>query len=451
MSFFQSFTETLLHSLWQIPVLLIFYLVINTTVKSLHPLQKRNALFFITAAQILFSSVTFYLFYTNTAFGKTGITGLLSGKELLLPAQYASLLFYVWLGIALAKSSMVLKQWITFKRNLNANFIRPAAALKVFTELKSYHLGIKHKVTLWLSANITTPITYGFFKPVILLPFSLMNDISQEEAETIILHELAHIKNRDYLLNWLLVSAEIIYFFNPFIKIISNKIKLEREKNCDVQVINFEYSPVSYARVLLKIARKKHELMSFQLAAAKKTSHLLQRVRFFSDEKNFKFSNARSGIIAGPALILITLSGFFLLPKKEKSAPVSAAPMQVNIKNTESVVVVSTAAFRSEEKTTHDFVSLQTAETILPQPGTDQINADTVFELPEIPLLNVAYKEPIDSIKEFIYDVETPQGKVTQSFKLTLINGQWIFEPMWMLTETRPDSLRILISKDSIQ
>jgi hypothetical protein len=65
--------------------------------------------------------------------------------------------------------------------------------------------------------------------------------------------------------------------------------------------------------------------------------------------------------------------------------------------------------------------------------------------------MHASFKEVADSVKEFTYKMETKQGKITQTFKLSFIKGQWIFEPLWMLTETRPDSLQILVSKDSIQ
>ena len=52
------------------------------------------------------------------------------------------------------------------------------------------------------------------------------------------------------------------------------------------------------------------------------------------------------------------------------------------------------------------------------------------------------YMETPDSTKEFIYRVETQDGNVIQAFKMTLLNGQWIMEPQWMMMETKPDSTR---------
>lgn len=455
MSFFYSFTETLLHSLWQSALLLLIYVCISGAAGKMHPLQKRNALFVLTAAQIVFSGVTFFLFSTNSSFHQISISQLLNAGNESIVSKYAPFVFYTWFLIASVKSGIILKQWLSFKKKLAVSFIRPSADLKVFTELKSHHLGIKRKVSLWFSEKIASPITYGFFKPVILLPFSLLNDISQEEAEAIILHELAHIKSRDYLLNWLLVAVEIIYFFNPFIKIIAQKIKLEREKNCDVQVMNFEYAPLAYAQVLLRIAKRRHELRSFQLAAARRSSQLLQRVKFFSAEENLRFNKLRSGIFAVPSVMIIAVCAFFFLPKPKESR-IETKQSIVTITTTVSSELtqpIHTTAFETGQRSMSQSAAIAVPDRTygLQDVEDEDISIEPMSSPATESAKHAAFKDAADSIKEFTYKIETKQGKITQTFKLSFVNGQWVFEPLWMLTETRPDSLQILVSKDSIQ
>lgn len=457
MSFFYSFTETLLHSLWQSALLLIIYVCISAAAKNMHPLQKRNALFVLVAAQLLFSGITFFLFATNSSFHQISIAQLLNAGNESIISKYAPFVFYAWLLVASVKSGIILKQWLSFKKKLAVSFIRPSADLKMFTELKSYHLGIKRKVSLWFSEKIASPITYGFFKPIILLPFNLLNDISQEEAEAIILHELAHIKSRDYLLNWLLVAVEIIYFFNPFIKIIAQKIKLEREKNCDVQVINFEYPPIAYAQVLLRIAKRRHELRSFQLAAARRSSQLLQRVHFFSAEENFRFNKLRSGFFAVPSVIIIAISAFFFLPKPKEKKMEAVDSTATNIAHaSELSQPINTIAFETGQHSMSQSAAIAIPDRTYGLQDTEDENliAEPIVTPENELAMHTGFKDAADSVKEFTYRVETRQGKITQTFKLSYIKGQWVFEPLWMLTETRPDSiqsLKLLISKDSIQ
>jgi beta-lactamase regulating signal transducer with metallopeptidase domain len=182
---------------------------------------------------------------------------------------------------------------------------KPGIDLKLFTELKAHQFGIKRKVKLWLSNSINTPVTFGFFRPMILLPVALVNNISVQQAETLILHELTHIRTNDYLLNWFLLFADTIFFYNPFVTALCNKIRMEREKNCDISVMAFEYSPALYAETLLQAERIKQLIPNFQLAAVNRKKQLLQRIRFFSTSQNFK-QPLRFNIIA-------PLIGLFLL------------------------------------------------------------------------------------------------------------------------------------------
>src|SRR5262249_18703553 len=151
--------------------------------------------------------------------------------------------------------------------------------MKLFTQEKAFQFGINKKVAVWLSNSINTPLTFGFLKPVILLPVALMNNISTKQAETLIIHELVHIKMNDFLLNWFMIAAETIFFFNPFVAFICKRIRLEREQHCDVSVIAFNYQPALYAEALLKAEQIKRMIPDLQLAAVSTRKQLLHRIQ----------------------------------------------------------------------------------------------------------------------------------------------------------------------------
>lgn len=120
---------------------------------------------------------------------------------------------------------------------------------------------------LLVSAHIDGPITVGFLKPVILFPTAYVNKISLEEAEAILLHEIAHIKRYDYLFNIALITIETILFFNPFVWLISRHIKIEREQSCDDYVTRSIQNPVVYARTLLHVELLRNEYKTAQALA----------------------------------------------------------------------------------------------------------------------------------------------------------------------------------------
>ncbi|MEI9912486.1 MAG: M56 family metallopeptidase [Bacteroidota bacterium] len=72
---------------------------------------------------------------------------------------------------------------------------------RIFVQNVAARMGIKKPVHIWLSGLVTTPVTIGYIKPVILLPLAAINHLSTQQMEAILLHELAHIRRYDYLLN----------------------------------------------------------------------------------------------------------------------------------------------------------------------------------------------------------------------------------------------------------
>lgn len=114
--------------------------------------------------------------------------------------------------------------------------------------------GIKRPVRLLTSEQVQTPLTIGWIRPVILVPVSMMTQLPFVHIESVLLHELAHIKRQDYLINMLQSLAETLLFFNPAYWYIAHIIEKERENACDDMAVNILKQPVNYARALAKVA-----------------------------------------------------------------------------------------------------------------------------------------------------------------------------------------------------
>jgi hypothetical protein len=124
------------------------------------------------------------------------------------------------------------------------------------------------------------PVTLGFLKPVILIPFATVNNLSMEQVEAILLHELAHIKRFDYLLNLGVTMLGILFFFNPFTRLLIRDIRREREHRCDDLVMQFRYDPHIYVSALLSLASPDEHRQQLALAATGIGDRLLlQRVK----------------------------------------------------------------------------------------------------------------------------------------------------------------------------
>jgi beta-lactamase regulating signal transducer with metallopeptidase domain len=466
--FTYSFCMAMLHSFWQAALLMLLYIIVDKlTHKNSAPLAKRNFLYAAITAQLVLFVCTFSIYF----FSSEGI-GSFSNAIQNLTASFGSeslkiitpWIFSLYIFIIAGKLFKAVYSWYHFKHQFKMGLQKPGVELKLFTELKAYQFGIKRKVKLWLSHSVQTPVTFGFFKPIILLPVALVNNISTRQAETLILHELTHIRTNDYLLNWFLVIAETIFFFNPFITGLCKKIKLEREKHCDMNVISFEYSPALYAETLLLAERMKQLTPVFQLAAVSRKKHLLQRIRFFTSEKVLN-QTLRFNIVA-PLIGLVLL---FMLSTAVLFQSSTAVQLQSTggmhylpadnyiISNTETGTPVLTDNIKTEQGT--DFkeiavpVSNPVKNTIQPAPVCEPEPENAT----EAPLqLDLNYAKPItavenDAARQIIITEEGSTGATVKVYNLIFEDGKWILQPEMVMSskEIMVDSLKSKV--DSLQ
>jgi beta-lactamase regulating signal transducer with metallopeptidase domain len=146
-------------------------------------------------------------------------------------------------------------------------------------------LQLSRKVKLLISEHIQVPVMIGFLKPLIILPVIMFNNLTAEQLEAILLHELAHIKRNDYLLNIFQSIVETILFFNPFIWLISKNIRIEREHCCDDLVITGKVHPLHYAKALVALEEYRLTVNTLAMAAANNKQHLFHRIKRIMEMK----------------------------------------------------------------------------------------------------------------------------------------------------------------------
>ena len=179
--FAYSFAITLMHSVWQMALLLILYGIVIAFIKSLPPLARRNLLFLLLGAQLICSVVSFYIVYTEPFYDfRENIQQLLSSftTSQTWLHSYAETIFWLYALMVLFKLGNSLFHWMDFSQRYKSGLTKPSIDLRLFTQTKAYHFGICRKVTIWYSKTIHSPMTFGFWKPVILLPMALVNQLT---------------------------------------------------------------------------------------------------------------------------------------------------------------------------------------------------------------------------------------------------------------------------------
>ncbi len=106
---------------------------------------------------------------------------------------------------------------------------------------------------LAISPNITSPITIGFRKPVILIPAALAGRITERDLEFIALHESAHVLRGDAWTNLAQRLVEALLFFHPAVWFIGRRLNLEREIACDDWTIARTRQHKHYAECLTRL------------------------------------------------------------------------------------------------------------------------------------------------------------------------------------------------------
>jgi GWxTD domain-containing protein len=142
-------------------------------------------------------------------------------------------------------------------------------------------LRLSKPVTLLESCLAEVPVVIGYVRPAILMPVGLFAGLPAGQIEAILLHELAHIRRYDYLVNLLQASVEGFLFYHPAVWWISGLIRAERENCCDDLVVATHGDAREYAAALA--ALEQNRWSARDAAPAATGGNLMQRIRRLLD------------------------------------------------------------------------------------------------------------------------------------------------------------------------
>ena len=150
------------------------------------------------------------------------------------------------------------------------------SGLAALCERLSAELGVWVQVGVRISDEVAGPVLVGVARPLILLPAAAIQGLSAEQLEMVLLHELAHARRLDNLVQLAQRLIESALFFQPAVWIVSRWIDLEREHCCDAVVLRHTNSPRVYARTLVALAESRSGAPAFALPMAKRP--LIERI-----------------------------------------------------------------------------------------------------------------------------------------------------------------------------
>lgn len=334
--FLQSLGYAIANSLWQTALIWLIYMAV-TSIGSISAAAKYRVAVIAQLVGFAWFLITLQFYYhqysdawklaqqspqpiqtiasTGTGFSSYIINWMVKGEQLL---PYVSAAYLMLMLFLCARWMFGYRQTQTLRNN---GLQKMPADWRLFVTRIAGQLGIKKEIRIYLSDTVITPLTIGFLKPVILIPVASINHLTTQQLEAVLLHELAHIKRYDYIVNIFLSVVEISLFFNPFTQLLSKSIRKERENACDDWVLQFQYDASVYAEALLRIAYLQ-AAPAFAMAATGKKNELLTRVKRMIGEKENRF-NYRKQLLAFAIVTALLSSVAWLNPitaHTEKSA-----------------------------------------------------------------------------------------------------------------------------------
>ena len=220
----------------------------------------------------------------------------------------------------------------------------------------SKSIGIKQFVEIYESTKIKAPVAMGYLKPVILLPLGMLTGLPQEQVEAIIIHELAHIKRYDFILNLIQTLIETIFFYHPVVWWITSTINSERENCCDDLTLKLCGGSLVYFKALYNLQQICSEENELALAAIGKKNQLFRRInRMTTKNKNTSYG-AKFAAFAVLLLAMTAVSIYSSSAAKENPRGVSTASFVypftiVNEKNSFKNTVPDTTSLKKGKRT----------------------------------------------------------------------------------------------------
>jgi TonB family protein len=296
--FLTSLSLTLLHFLWQ-------GLLVATVLKSALLLfnhnkpQLRYALSALAMlVNLLLPIITFIVLYRAEVSSVSSFASSLALNEFIQELQQPDALFsyktltetlplllpyisILWLTTITLLAGKLLVEISIVNRLPQQGTIAPTDKLQArFLELVE-QINLTITPRLLVSLKVEVPMAIGWLKPVVLLPANMISGLNNAQLEMLILHELAHIRRHDYLVNFLQTIVEILLFFHPAVLWVSKQMRNEREYCSDDIAVQHCGDAIAYAHTLADTASlctKAHNHTIPDMAMAASGGDLKQRV-----------------------------------------------------------------------------------------------------------------------------------------------------------------------------
>ena len=182
-----------------------------------------------------------------------------------------------WMAGVLAIGLYRLGGWTAAQRLRRVGVCAASTAWQQRLSQLAQAIGAWKPRVLLESSLAEVPVVIGHLRPAILVPAGLLTGLPPGQVEAILLHELAHIRRSDYLVNLAQTLMESLLFYHPAVWWVSATMRAEREKCCDDMVVAIQGDAGGYAAALVTLEERRWTGREPALAAT--GGNLMNRIR----------------------------------------------------------------------------------------------------------------------------------------------------------------------------
>jgi uncharacterized protein (TIGR03435 family) len=227
-----------------------------------------------------------------------------------VPAAFLPWVVAVWVAGALAFWVRLMGGWIVAGR-LRSRLVRPAPRewQQTLDRLKT-RIRVSRPVRLLVSSVVQAPAVVNWLRPVVLVPVGALAGLPPGQIEALLLHELAHIRRHDYLVNVVQGVVEAFLFYHPAVWWISGHIREEREHCCDDVAASLSGDVLTYARALAEMeSARAPQLRAAMAATGGSLAHRIARL--LGHDRPMDQTRSAPGAIAAAIILAVTAFAVF--------------------------------------------------------------------------------------------------------------------------------------------
>jgi beta-lactamase regulating signal transducer with metallopeptidase domain len=242
-------------------------------------------------------------------------------REILFNEKYLAAIWLGGVGVVLLASVVAN---VSFRRQLSRSGRRVGKRTEQAVSSCSRAMGLNPIPVLEMDA-LSGPALFGVWRPRLLFPLGLADQLSDEELRLVVLHELGHLKRRDLFLQGLLVVSQAVHWFNPLVWLAGRLAREDRELACDefVMAHTSHSGSHAYAKTLLRVLglSRPGRPMLPAVGILETKNQIKQRILMIT---KYQSTNARR-IMLGAASILAVSAGLLMVNAAKSGSNASAA------------------------------------------------------------------------------------------------------------------------------